>query len=676
MPTEFPDRCAKCRQLTTEYVFRKREIKHYDSMNELETSAAAGCLMCRFLRRAIIHGGNHLPDLYSAKDISIYRTEHQPPVDGDCYIEVFLGEEAESQYRIYDAHRLDAEYTFEPVLRFDPQHREPDLERLARERIRPWVEACTSGAVVDGKRTHASCNILHGQTHSQPERQAPPLPTRVIDVGKSGDSIRLYEPEKTLREEMTVFSDYLILSYSWGEGNVTACTTKDNVEQRKTEIKTTDLPQTILDAIAITRVMGQSYLFVDAICIIQHKPGEDATDWTQEAPLMGQYYQNALLTIAAATSSDSRQGCLRERMAELYPVTPLSLGEWRDPASHKVHEIFLRPSAPLWFNDISCSPLYFRGWTLQERALSNRVLHFGREAVYWECAELRASEFLPKGMGKRISTNSAPNVTSEIHQQLDQLQKCSKEQALGHEWFRLATRYSGMGFTYNKDKLLAIHGIEERARLFFPDRYVAGCFESQMIPSLAWFSGGEEVDVKVRDMRIAPSWSWVSSIMEAHFITMPLGTETWDIQAEVISVEDFPNDPAKILASPGPKGTLELRGPFRSMDVIQTDQDVEQPTILYVSGSATDGGPMSGRILFDDPRHMSGDFEMNLNLVCVVTRLRWESEYIRGCMVLSPTSTSSQGANGVVYERTGWAELVENFEPDMKEWDKSSVLII
>ena len=86
-------------------------------MKELEASAAAGCLMCQFLRRALIHGGTFLSDLYSGKGIWLYRTEHHPPEDGDCYIEVHLGDEAESQYRIYDARRSHAEYTFESVLR-------------------------------------------------------------------------------------------------------------------------------------------------------------------------------------------------------------------------------------------------------------------------------------------------------------------------------------------------------------------------------------------------------------------------------------------------------------------------------------------------------------------------------------------------------------------------------
>lgn len=38
------------------------------------------------------------------------------------------------------------------------------------------------------------------------------------------------------------------------------------------------------------------------------------------------------------------------------------------------------------------SPLNDRGWTLQERLLAPRVLHFGTSEMAWECAEKIACE--------------------------------------------------------------------------------------------------------------------------------------------------------------------------------------------------------------------------------------------------------------------------------------------
>ncbi|KAJ4320199.1 hypothetical protein N0V84_005984 [Fusarium piperis] len=183
--------------------------------------------------------------------------------------------------------------------------------------------------------------------------EKPPLPNRVIDVGVKGGSPRLYVPK--LEQGSTVFSDYLILSYCWGEGNLNARTTRDNFEQRRREINVGELSQTILDAIDVTRALGQRYLFVDAICIIQHNQGEDASDWLAEAPSMGKYYQNALCTIAATGAYDSSDGFLTERPGELYPVSPVLLARYDDSVEEdqQPQEVYADPSHPLWLFNVS-----------------------------------------------------------------------------------------------------------------------------------------------------------------------------------------------------------------------------------------------------------------------------------------------------------------------------------
>lgn len=529
--------------------------------------------------------------------------------------------------------------------------------------------------MVDGERTHASCNILHGDTKSHSTRRTPPLPTRVIDVGKPGDVPRLYVPqlESPTNNGSSVLADYLILSYCWGDGNATARTTKENVDKRRLGINVSELPQTILDAIDVTRAMGQRYLWVDAVCIIQHNPGQDSSDWAQEAPLMGQYYQNALCTLAAAAAEDSGDGFLRERLAELYPVTPLSLGTWCDPDSEDngPQELFIYPSTPTWPNDVAWAPLFSRGWTLQERALSNRILHFGREAVYWECAELRASEFLPGGLGDRISLNSSPRSMAETHQQLDSLQKCTKEEALGLEWIELAAGYSGMSFTYNKDKLLAIYGIISRVQLFFPDRCVAGCFEAQLIPVIAWYGAGDEVDIKVQAAKIAPSWSWISSTRPVNFVwTHP---EPWFALGRLVSMEDFPNNPEDLSSPQSPKGTLTIKGLRRRLDLVLTDTTDGHPTLISAMGSTAAGELSDLRFFFDHVQHVPNEMEFTVDLLCICTRTQRgrDGVLIRGCLVLSPMLGWNTGDQEV--KRIGWAEVYE--VPGLSEWKLSTVSI-
>lgn len=46
---------------------------------------------------------------------------------------------------------------------------------------------------------------------------------------------------------------------------------------------------------------------------------------------------------------------------------------------------------------LESSSLSKRAWTFQERLLSRRVLHMGKQLVHWECYECSASEVDPNG---------------------------------------------------------------------------------------------------------------------------------------------------------------------------------------------------------------------------------------------------------------------------------------
>ncbi|KAF2740329.1 hypothetical protein EJ04DRAFT_600351 [Polyplosphaeria fusca] len=69
-----------------------------------------------------------------------------------------------------------------------------------------------------------------------------------------------------------------------------------------------DLPQTFQDAITVTRELGEQYLWIDSVCIIQHE--DDYCDLNKEAKLMDEVYSSAHCTIAATSATDSRAGFL------------------------------------------------------------------------------------------------------------------------------------------------------------------------------------------------------------------------------------------------------------------------------------------------------------------------------------------------------------------------------
>ncbi len=64
------------------------------------------------------------------------------------------------------------------------------------------------------------------------------------------------------------------------------------------------LPKTFQDAIMTADRLGCAYIWIDSLCIVQD--GEQ--DWYTESSQMARIYENAVLTLAATVSPDSKGG--------------------------------------------------------------------------------------------------------------------------------------------------------------------------------------------------------------------------------------------------------------------------------------------------------------------------------------------------------------------------------
>ncbi|EEU35076.1 uncharacterized protein NECHADRAFT_82418 [Fusarium vanettenii 77-13-4] len=651
-------RCEKCRKLSKAVNQERFEgvFSHSKTFKQLDASAATGCPLCQILRRVLVFSARDIEEIQLGTQIEV--TSLNSSSERPKSLAVFMADSEDGRFvgTFYPARYT----TIEPIRQFKSQDRETDLEHLVQERIQTWIKTCCGD---QGRNAHALCNFRHGQTSLCTHMEKPPLPNRVIDVGVKGGSPRLYVPK--LEQGSTVFSDYLILSYCWGKGNLNARTTRDNFEQRRRGIDLKDLSQTILDAIDVTRALGYRYLFVDAICIIQHNKGEDATDWFAEAPLMGRYYQNALCTIAATGAYDSSDGFLNERPGELYPVSPILLGQYNDSEEegHQLRQMYADPSHPLWLFNVSNSPLYDRGWTLQERSLSNRVIHFGRDAVFWECAELQASECFPEGVPQSEFISSV----DRSHQQLLRSKDTTREQALGKYWFQLVREYASMDFTYFEDRLVAIQGVAERTQLFFPDRYVCGHFVSQLIFSLAWYGSGS-ICTELDRTKMGPSWSWASSKMSSVDFAH-LSSPRYEEEARLLSVQDSLHSPSR---PPQSRREVVLDTLVRSLQVLRMRHDGEGLNITRGAAVDAQGRDIRARIFFDDPASMPEDLEPTFEIASVLYEVPYVGQISRGCLILSRT-TGEMGKEDV-FERIGWMELLE--PSGQPEWKRKNVTIV
>jgi hypothetical protein len=174
---------------------------------------------------------------------------------------------------------------------------------------------------------------------------------------------------------------YAALSHCWGPQQ-TCITTKANLDSRKRGIPWAELPPTFQDSITFCLALGISYIWIDALCILQ----DDQVDWQIESSRMADIYQKSHITLAATSSDSGSSGC--------FPKTAL-ISEHRLKAqmgSGECHAVLIREKLVHWSLRLSeplkqSFPLLTRGWAFQERLLAPRVLHLCNKELVWECTE-------------------------------------------------------------------------------------------------------------------------------------------------------------------------------------------------------------------------------------------------------------------------------------------------
>jgi len=95
------------------------------------------------------------------------------------------------------------------------------------------------------------------------------------------------------------------LSYCWGAAATLMHQKSNSVSLRTDEaLHTSKIPATIRDAIALVQGVGERYLWVDALCIVQDDLVSKGVHLTQ----MGLIYSLATFTIIAAAGEDADAG--------------------------------------------------------------------------------------------------------------------------------------------------------------------------------------------------------------------------------------------------------------------------------------------------------------------------------------------------------------------------------
>ncbi|KAG2153567.1 heterokaryon incompatibility protein-domain-containing protein [Suillus bovinus] len=164
---------------------------------------------------------------------------------------------------------------------------------------------------------------------------------------------------------------YIALSYVWGGNGAEYWTTKDNIAKRSMPggLNAANLPDTITDSISFVRQLGERYIWIDALCIIQ----DDSQDKVSQLHAMDLVYGLSYFTLIAAggkTARDPLPGCR--------PRT-------RTPHIEVVQGLHLFVTPPTIAKALELSAWITRCWTYQESALSCRRISFTEQQVYFEC---------------------------------------------------------------------------------------------------------------------------------------------------------------------------------------------------------------------------------------------------------------------------------------------------
>ncbi|KAM7189032.1 Heterokaryon incompatibility protein (HET) domain containing protein [Naviculisporaceae sp. PSN 640] len=227
-----------------------------------------------------------------------------------------------------------------------------------------------------------NCEIRHGKKCSKylsDKRCQKPIPLVFIDV-TNHCLVRATSAVK-----------YFALSYVWG-GPQTMATKKSNVESRfvpgSLAEQNCHLPQTIRDAMLFVSRIGEQYLWVDSMCIVQ----DDTEDMERDIHRMDIVYMMAFATIAAAHGKNANAGLpgLRPGTRPAQRTASLSLSptpEERENKFSTTQEVMLTTTpSPLLFA-LEATVWETRGWVQQEKMLSRRCIFFTSNWVYFQCGQ-------------------------------------------------------------------------------------------------------------------------------------------------------------------------------------------------------------------------------------------------------------------------------------------------
>ncbi|KAH9476435.1 hypothetical protein JR316_0012010 [Psilocybe cubensis] len=338
----------------------------------------------------------------------------------------------------------------------------------------------------------------------------------VIKTAENPNGVKILRLIDTLDQcivEAKPGDQYLALSYVWGpvsplirleQGTLDILTQKGAFKDHRDKV-----PVTVRDAMDLVQMIGQRYLWVDSLCLIQDN-NEDMLDGVSHMDLV---YQCSLCTIIASYGSDFNAGLpgvhpdSRDVYQEVFEVLPginMTIINGVYNAMTGTHSK--------------------RAWTMQELVLSHRTLVFTEDRVFFRCrsncwTEDTLYDCFPTAINKVLSSGGEIMFAED-----------NDKHPLASCIFHLF-RYAPRKLTKITDTIHGFTGILQYVSRQAKSGILEGLFTSSFdISILSWDNFPRATTRPVRQEDF-PSWSWAgwNGIKDgyARFCYDANSTNTW-----------------------------------------------------------------------------------------------------------------------------------------------------
>jgi hypothetical protein len=331
---------------------------------------------------------------------------------------------------------------------------------------------------------------------------------------------------------------FVALSYVWGD-TIPFETKKETMDvlmagNNALKLAWNDIPRVVQDAITLTAEIGETYLWVDSICIVQ----DDADSKHHQLELMAEIYNRATATFIACCGDNASCSLITSDASKAAISTTFQSSSSRG--------LFSESTGPITsdiYQNILDSKHNKRGWTYQERLLSRRRFYFLDDRIIFHCRNDRlmpvetptpppepprktAIEYHPNKLRlisqmeiaseaweERFSHLALENLTNQGGPEWPKMSNDGWREGFSF-WSRMVTDFSEKSLTFEEDVLRACTGILHSFQWYSKWPMNFGTPLPLLDMALHWTPKSQ---VALRQKRgpttnitdLFPSWSWL-----------------------------------------------------------------------------------------------------------------------------------------------------------------------